>query len=257
MIKGYDPIKLTKTAEAIVVDGDKRKYARLARPLRFYGGITSATEVGCNLRCKFCFSDKPVRKPQSTGKFYTPQEVFDALQKGADKHGHKLISASASEGTLGKTHLFKLLELVDKSDLIFVLETNGITLGHDESFAKELSRFKNLHVRLSIKGANKEEYSMLTGANSDSYELQYKGIENLVRAKVSVNVCLMASFSDKKGIEKVKDRLQSIHPGLLKALEIEYITLFPKVAQRLAKYKLIPGQVRQSGKIIQIKESNV
>jgi uncharacterized Fe-S cluster-containing radical SAM superfamily protein len=102
---GYDPILLTKTTEKVVIDGNKRKYARLARSLRFYGGTTSATEVGCNLRCKFCFSDKPVRKPHSTGRFYTPQQVFNALKKNANKHGHKLISASASEGTLGKLRL--------------------------------------------------------------------------------------------------------------------------------------------------------
>ena len=142
---GYDPIVLTRTAERTVVKGNKRKYARLSRPLRFYGGITSAQEVGCNLRCKFCFSDKPVRRPQSTGKFYSPQEVFEALTRGAKKNGHRLISASASEGTLGKEHLFELLTLVDKSNFVFVLETNGITLGHDPNFAQELAHYKNLH----------------------------------------------------------------------------------------------------------------
>ena len=164
MPKGYDPLKLTETTEQIVVDGNKRKYARLARPLRFYGGITSATEVGCNLRCKFCFSDKPVRNPQSTGKFYTPDEVFNALKKNADKHGHKLISASASEGTLGQEHLFELLELVDRSEFVYVLETNGITIGSDPNFAKQLSKYKNVHVRVSVKGTSKEEYRMLAGA---------------------------------------------------------------------------------------------
>ena len=39
---GYDPILLTKTTEEVVIDGNKRKYARLARSLRFYGGTTSA-----------------------------------------------------------------------------------------------------------------------------------------------------------------------------------------------------------------------
>ena len=55
--KGYDPIVLNAKTERIVVDGNCRKYVQLGRPLRFYGGTTSATEVGCNLRCKFCFSD--------------------------------------------------------------------------------------------------------------------------------------------------------------------------------------------------------
>ena len=112
LMKGYDPIKLTEKMESIVVDGNKRKYAKLSRPLRFYGGTTSAVEVGCNLRCKFCFSDKPVFRPQSTGKFYSPREVFNALDKGAKRYGHKLISASASEGTLGREHLFELLDLI-------------------------------------------------------------------------------------------------------------------------------------------------
>ena len=43
--EGYDPIALTAKTERIVVDGNRRKYVRLGRPLRFYGGTTSATEV--------------------------------------------------------------------------------------------------------------------------------------------------------------------------------------------------------------------
>ena len=49
---GYDPVALTRATERVVIRGNKRKYGRLARPLRFYGGITSAQEVGCNSRCK-------------------------------------------------------------------------------------------------------------------------------------------------------------------------------------------------------------
>ena len=246
---GYDPILLTKTTEEVVIDGNKRKYARLARSLRFYGGTTSATEVGCNLRCKFCFSDKPVRKPHTTGRFYAPQQVFNALEKNAKKHGHKLISASASEGTLGKQHLFELLELVDKSDFIYVLETNGMTLGHDPEFAKELSRFKNLHVRVSIKGCNKEEYNQLTGAMSSSYDLPYKALEHLMDAGVSCNVCLSISFSSPENIKKAENRLSAIRPGLLKSLEKEHITLFPKVFQRLQKLDMMPNTHRFLGKV--------
>ena len=41
---GYDPVALAKSTEKVVVRGNKRKYANLARNLRFYGGTTSATE---------------------------------------------------------------------------------------------------------------------------------------------------------------------------------------------------------------------
>jgi len=247
---GYDPIVLTKTTEKVVIDGNKRKYARLARPLRFYGGTTSATEVGCNLRCKFCFSDAPVRKPHSTGKFYTPQQVFDALSKSARKYGHKLISASASEGTLGKQHLFELLELVDLSEFVYVLETNGMTIGDDPEFAKELSQFKNLHVRVSIKGASEEEYVRLTGAMSASYSLPYRALDYLITEKVSCNACLSISFSSPENIKKAEKRLADIRPGLLKSLEKEHITLFPKVYKRLKKLNMMPNAHRFAGKII-------
>ena len=243
--KGFDPIALSAATEKVVVDGARRKYVQLGRPLRFYGGTTSATEVGCNLRCKFCFSDKPVWKPQKTGKFYTPQEVFDGLVKSARKHGHKIISASASEGTIGRKHLMQLLNLVEESEFIYVLETNGIILGNDPEYAQALSKYKRLHVRVSIKGDNPEQYHELTGAHPDSYELPYKAIANLIEAGVSCNACLMASFSDEEGIKRVKGKLIEVHPGILKSLEIEKITMFPKVTERLSKNSIKPLRAKR------------
>ena len=251
-MKGYDPIKLTEKMESIVVDGNKRKYAKLSRPLRFYGGTTSAVEVGCNLRCKFCFSDKPVFRPQSTGQFYSPRQVFDALSKGADRDGHKLISASASEGTLGRQHLFELLDLVEESKYVYILETNGMTLGNDKAFTEQLASYKNLHVRVSIKGTSQEEYHELTDAIPESYELPSKALKHLIDASVSCNACVMISFSDDDGIRSVEQKLFELHPGLLKSLEKERITPFPKVAQRLAKNGLKPISIAFKGKVVNL-----
>jgi len=251
-MKGYDPIKLTEKMESIVVDGNKRKYAKLSRPLRFYGGTSSAVEVGCNLRCKFCFSDKPVFRPQSTGKFYSPQQVFEALDKSAKRYGHKLISASASEGTLGREHLFELLELVDQSNYVYILETNGMTLGHDPKFAKQLAKFKNLHVRVSIKGTNEEEYHELTSAIPSSYKLPFEALRHLIQKGVSCNACVMVSFSDNEGIQEVEERLYKVHPGLLKSLEKEHITPFPKVAKRLSENGLKPQSIAFRGKVVNL-----
>ncbi len=248
---GYDPIALAVATEKVVIAGNRRKYANLARPLRFYGGTSSATEVGCNLRCKFCFSDRPVRKPGTTGKFYTPQQVFDALDASAKKHGHKLISASASEGTLGRQHLFELLELVDQSEYVYVLETNGMTL-NDAEFAQQFARFRNLHVRVSIKGTNPEEYARLTGAIPSSYELPYRALKNLIDAGVSCNACLSLSFSTEAGLAEAKLRLAKIHPGMLISLEEEYITLFPTVAKRLRDEGLRPTAVRHRGRVVRL-----
>ena len=243
--RGYCPLELGTAMEKIVVDGNRRKYTQLGRSLRFYGGTTSATEVGCNLRCKFCFSDKPVWKPKPTGRFYTPQEVFDGLAANARRCGHTTISASASEGTLGRQHLFELLDLVEDSEFVYILETNGMTLGADPEFAKQLSRYKRLHVRVSIKGANAEEYHRLTGARPDSYDLPLKAMLNLITHGVSCNACVMASFSTPDSLDDFMDRIREIHPGILKSLEIEAITLFPKVRERLKKYGLKPSMTKR------------
>ena len=243
--QGYDPIDLAAATEKVVVDGALRKYVQLGRPLRFYGGTSSATEVGCNLRCKFCFSDKPVWKPKETGKFYSPQQVFDGLAKSARKHGHTIISASASEGTIGREHLMQLLDLVEESEFVYVLETNGMTLGDDEEYARALAKYHRLHVRVSIKGDCPAQYHELTGAHPDSYELPYIALRHLIDAGVSCNACLMASFSDEDGIARVKKKLSDVHPGILKSLEIEKITMFPKVAKRLGEKGLTPKRSKR------------
>ena len=115
----------------------------------------------------------------------------------------------------------------------------------------QLSKYKNLHVRVSIKGSTKEEYVHLTGAMSSSYELPYKALENLINAGVSCNACIMVSFSSPDNIQKAEEKLTSIRPGLLKSLEKEHITLFPKVRQRLQKLNMMPQTFRNKGKIIQ------
>ena len=127
-----------------------------------------------------------------------------------------------------------------------------MTIGNDINFAKELSRFKNLHVRVSIKGCNSSEYQKLTNATKESYELPYKALNNLIQNKVSCNACLSASFSTEQTIKDAKNKLYSIAPGILKSLEIEHITLFPKVLNRLKSYNIKPNTVRQFGKILNL-----
>ena len=240
--EGFDPLILNEKTEKIVVDGNKRKYVQLGRSLRFYGGTTSATEVGCNLRCKFCFSDQPVWNPKNTGKFYSPREVFDGLAKNARRYGHKLISASASEGTIGLQHLYELLDLVEQSEFIYILETNGMNIGANAEIAKHLAKYKRLHVRVSIKGCSPEEFHTLSGAMPEAYELPFKALRHLIDAGVSCNACVMASFSDKQGINNIKSKLSEITPGILRSLEIERIKQFPKVRARLKQHNLIPNK---------------
>jgi hypothetical protein len=45
----------------------------------------------------------------------------------------------------------------------------------------------------------------------------------------------------------VKRQLAAVHPGILKSLELEKITLFPKVAERLENAGLKPTSAKRLG----------
>ena len=77
-----------------------------------------------------------------------------------------------------------------------------------------------------------------------------------MEAKVSCNVCLSVSFSTDDTIKKAEKKLFNIRPGLLRSLEKEHITLFPKVSKRLSNVNLMPNTYRHKGKIIKRKLIN-
>lgn len=232
-----DPIELTKRIENVVVKGEKRKYYRLVRPARFYGGIASADCSGCNLRCIFCWSNDLAREGK-IGEFYSPRQVFDALVRCAEKHNYRQLRITGNEPTIGRTHLLKILELVDQTNYFFILETNGTLIGYDKSYAKDLSKFNNLHVRVSIKGTNEKEFEKLTLTDGSGFSLQLKALENLLDEGVSCHPAAMLSFSTKKGKEKLLEKLREIDKNLAKNFEEEYVFLYPHVVKRLEKFKI-------------------
>ncbi len=229
----YDSVKRAFEIAKIVCQGDKRKYSRF-RAARFYGGIATADCVGCCLRCVFCWSYETATRPHTAGAFYSPLEVARKLVGIAGKKGFHQVRISGSEPTISKEHLLKVLDLIPVS-IDFILETNGILIGYDEDYAKALARHDNLHVRVSLKGTNEEEFSRLTGAEPIGFELQLKALENLIRAGASTHPAVMVSFSPIENIEALQARLALIGKEL-EEIEIEELVFFnPGVEERLRK----------------------
>lgn len=229
----YDPIELAKKTEKIVVEDRKRKYHRF-RFTRFYGCSATADSVGCNLRCVFCWSDRAVRLPNSIGRFYTPEEVVDSLVRIADENRCRIIRISGAEPTIGKAHLLSILDLIDIYDKIFILETNGILLGYDRRYVEELSGYKNLHVRVSIKGCSREEFEFLTRAKKGFF-YQIKSLEYLRDCGVSFHPSVVSTRGEEKRIEET---LRSIGIGR-NVLEWERLRLYPPVKERLRRMNIL------------------
>lgn len=228
----YDPIELSKKTEDIVIKGNMRKYYRF-RAAGFYGGITTADVVGCNIRCKFCWSGNSVWNANNIGTFYSPEQVAEELHKIALKKGYNQVRVSGGEPTIGRNHLITLLKNISPR-ILFILETNGILLGYDGTYVKELSQFKNLHVRVCLKGCTPDEFTILTGAKR-GFEYQLKALEFLRDKEMSFNIALVSINKDKQDFFRKLSEM-----GLEKIMiEEEEITLYPMVKKRLERENML------------------
>lgn len=239
----YNPVELSEKIKRVVSrkDGNipSRKYYRF-RGGRWYGGIATADCIGCNLTCGFCWSWKYNLAPRRYGTFYTPEEVFNRVDSIARKRGYRQVRVSGGEPTLDKEHLLSLLEYFEQKDYLFILETNGILIGYDKSYAKALSKFSKIHVRVSIKGASPEEFELLTSTNRQFFEYQIKSLENLLNYGVKCHPAAMLSFSDEKNINNLLLKLESVDRNLVREFEEEYVFLYPHVIRLMKRRGLKP-----------------
>jgi len=238
----YDSLERHDAVEKLVTRDkervQERKYWRF-RIDRWYGGIVTADAVGCGLICKYCWvSDAVMFKPAVIGEFYSPEQVAKNLAEMANKRKLTQLRVSGGEPTIGKRHLLQLLDDLRDRQLNFILETNGILIGYDSDYAKNLSKYPFVHVRVSLKGCNEKEFTMLTGAKPEGFRLQLKALENLIKAGVECHPAVMASFSQEKSLEQLTQKLGNISQKLSDNLETEELILYPSVKRKILRHKL-------------------
>ncbi len=228
----------TREIKKKIIRGNDRKYYRF-RKSNFYGGIATADCVGCNLSCAFCWNTKARKHPVRTGKYYSPKQVARRLINIATTNGYSLARISGNEPTLTRKHLLRVISLLEKKHIGFILETNGIILGMDTHFVKSLAKYKNLKVRISLKGYNPESFSKITDAPPCGFNLQLKAIQNLSQNQISFNPAIMADLLDEKSMETLALYLKKIDKQLINKLEMETLKLYPHVTEELRKRGLL------------------
>jgi len=232
----FDPLELAKQTEEIVCRGDHRKYTKFYCT-GVYGGIATGYTCGCCLRCVFCWVDWSRDFPEKYGSFYSPAEAFRKLSRVAHKAAVTQLRISGAEPTLGKAHLLGLLERVESSPFrLFILETNGILIGADPDYARQIARFKKVHTRVSLKAGTPEAFTKKTGARPESFELSFKAIANLMEAGASFHVAAMSADTrivTKEERQNLLERLASIHPTLVSKLEEEVVDSYHCTLERL------------------------
>ena len=216
-----------------------RRYYRF-RATRFYGGCVTGDVVGCNLRCKFCWSRRYVLNCME-GRFYKPGEAWGVLEKLLVKTGYSKVRLSGGEPTIGFNHLLKLLEYNEEfGKSLFIIETNGILIGARREYARELSRYSNIHVRVSIKACSRELFNKLTGAIGSALDLQVKALGNLADYGVSHHPAIVSSFGGRECFRRLLEMIREVDPESLLNVEEEIIVLYPRVRRELEKAGLKP-----------------
>lgn len=228
----YDPLELARHTAKAVCRGLERKYYRF-RPARFYGGIATADCLGCNLRCIFCWAWGQLHQVHRLGQFHRPEDVARRLAAIARKRGYTQVRISGNEPTLAMPHLLEVLAALPPG-LDFILETNGIILGAEPEWSRELASFSQVFVRVSLKGCSEEEFSRLTGAVPRGFALQLKALEHLLTAGVECHPAVMVSFSPPEAREALAARLAAISPAF-RDFEVEELILYPQVEERLRR----------------------
>ena len=217
-----------KNIDKIVVYEGKRKYFGFREPA-FEGDLCCADAVGCNLSCIYCNSPA-AENPGNVGEFYSPLDAAEII----NKFNSASVKISGGEPTIGKEHLLELLKLLPEK-LVVILETNGTLI--DRRCAGELSSFKNLHVRVSLKGTTPEEFEKITLHDKSGFYMQINALKHLTDAGVSVNPAII-NLASVSGLGELSQRLEEIDEKLPLGLEYENLVKTKDVIDKLAKNKV-------------------
>jgi uncharacterized Fe-S cluster-containing radical SAM superfamily protein len=190
-----DAEKSTEWVRNVVCKDTQRKYYRF-RKTKFYGGCATADCLGCNLRCAYCWAQKKVWHPKSYGSFYTPKEVSTNLLK----FNQPIVRISGGEPTICKSHLIQTIKLIP-TEILFILETNGVLL--DEKYIRDLKDFKNLFIRISLKGVDEESFRAITSAEGRFFHSQLNTLKLLKKHKIEHNTAILAELFRKKDIQNL------------------------------------------------------
>lgn len=140
---------------------------------------------GCNLCCASCYA-------KAEGHNFLDLGTIDfMLNQYVRYEGHpEVLQISGGEPTL-HPRLFEIIDLAHSKKIHHVmLNTNGIRLAEDESFARELSQ-KNIELYLQFDGFIPEAYEFLRGSK-EVLPLKQRALETI--AKYNIPTTLVSTL---------------------------------------------------------------
>jgi uncharacterized Fe-S cluster-containing radical SAM superfamily protein len=148
-----------------------------------------------------------------------------------------LFRVTGSEPVLGEEsfrHLLKVMEIIFRNEpgSRFVLETNGLMLGHRPELAEKI-KFENLLVRVALKGIDAFSFERIAGAKRDFFPYPLAAIKNLESLKVRVWPALMEDLFTEAEISRLRNTLREY--GIKAELELETLEPYPFVVENMKR----------------------
>ncbi|MGQ9673328.1 MAG: radical SAM protein [Candidatus Aminicenantales bacterium] len=232
----FDPLQRSEEVERLVMKEERRLYYKF-RAAPYYGGIATADAIGCSFLCAYCWSYGRNENPSRFGRFYSPDEVAANLLRLARLRSLELFRVTGSEPILGKLsfeHLLRIIELVqgEKPGARFIVETNGLILGHRPDLATRL-RLGHVLVRVGLKGVDPQSFERITGARREFFTLPLDGLVNLERLGVRVWPALLADLFATTEIATLRRTLRE--RKIRSELELEILEPYSFVVENMRR----------------------
>ena len=213
------------------------------RPAPYYGGIATADAVGCSFLCAYCWNYNRNENPAGRGQFHEPRDVARHLLDIARQKNFRRFRVTGSEPILGEASLGHVVQVIrtiseQRPGSLFILETNGLMLGHRREFVEAL-KFPNLAVRVCLKGTDPESFERVAGSRADFFEVPLAGLRALQEAGIEAWPALMENLFSS---EQVKGfRVLLAKQGIRGDLELESLEPYPFVLKNLQQRNIRPG----------------
>ncbi len=235
----FDPAERAEEVERLVLKDGKRLYYRF-RAAPYYGGIATADAIGCSFLCAYCWNYFRNLSPARFNKFYSAQEVAENLLKIARKRSFHLFRITGSEPLLGEAsleHLLGVLKIIfqEKPQSVFILETNGFFLGCRKDLIEKL-KFKNLWVRISLKGVDEASFELVAGVKREFFRYPLAALKELEKAGMKAWPAVMRDLFTDEDIGRLGKVLEEYEIGA--RLEEEGLEEYPFVSENIKKRKV-------------------
>lgn len=232
----FDALQRSKETESAVMRGGKRRYQKF-RAAPYYGGIATADAVGCSFFCAYCWNYGRNENPARFGTFLSADETAHHLLEIARRRSFRLFRVSGSEPILGEAsfeHLLRVIEIVlgDDPRAGFILETNGLMLGHKEELSQRL-RLPRLSVRVAIKGVDEPSFERISGARGEFWRYAFLALVNLEENGVRSWPALMGTLFSGSERDRLRHILRTY--SISSGLELESLESYPFVLENMKR----------------------